>query len=531
MNQSCFSLNEVIELQEKLLNLTNETMEETAIFIFCSGFFENKRKTIQLLDSINCISHSRPKDIEIYMLLLKYFMEDIVKNVKNNDIIEIFGKFNLEILKFFVENLKMNENDFMKYPNLSKLFFIGSKLNNDIKIVKKRPRELIPKNIDLLLQHMKDDNLDGFIDSINCSNIENLNQKLKLPVFNGNIVINNSAEQPTLISIAAFYASTKIFKYLVANKAKINEKTAPFSCAGGNYEIIHALEEYNIDFGDDSINTAIEYHRNDIVQYICEIFDFQLNLRHLFTSIEFYNLPLFLDTVNNVNINSKIGLNGKTALHFAVETNRFDIVEFLSKINGIDFEVTDIHGLTPFNYAIFLGRNKIAYFLFDYSNDLSMLSSLIDKGNMSFLEKLISKFHYRSFKLECIENEKNCINENSQFGSKQKKLQINNNEIKPRIQIHDINMPITKDKDNLLCLACKKGNVKLVNIILSFPECNINYQNNKGETPFIIAAKYNHIEILEILSTQNGIDINIKEKNNGIFFTYLFHCTSYGCIL
>ena len=99
------------------------------------------------------------------------------------------------------------------------------------------------------------------------------------------------------------------------------------------------------------------------------------------------------------------GMDDEETTNLALAMAKSGEILDLSKINGIDFEVTDIHGLTPFNYAIFLGRNKIAYFLFDYSNDLSMLSSLIDKGNMSFLEKLISKFHYRSFKLECIENE------------------------------------------------------------------------------------------------------------------------------
>ena len=45
-----------------------------------------------------------------------------------------------------------------------------------------------------------------------------------------------------LVDIAAYYGSVECFKYLVLNNAPFSEDVCQFSICGGNYEIIHYLE-------------------------------------------------------------------------------------------------------------------------------------------------------------------------------------------------------------------------------------------------------------------------------------------------
>ena len=72
-------------------------------------------------------------------------------------------------------------------------------------------------------------------------------------------------------------------------KVRISKFIHKYAIIGGNYEIIHILEENNIEFNSDSITTAIQYHQNEILNYLHSTIGLNYEKNHLFISFEFFN--------------------------------------------------------------------------------------------------------------------------------------------------------------------------------------------------------------------------------------------------
>ena len=83
-------------------------------------------------------------------------------------------------------------------------------------------------------------------------------------------------EDLTLIQIAAFYGSIKIFKFLMIQNENINkENLLEYSYFGRNYEIIHLCEkEYK--FSEKVYLQAIKTHQNDLLSYYIDNFGDQI---------------------------------------------------------------------------------------------------------------------------------------------------------------------------------------------------------------------------------------------------------------
>ncbi|OHT02568.1 hypothetical protein TRFO_30226 [Tritrichomonas foetus] len=479
MEAEYFDVEEVAFLQTKLLNFTKENTKDVILYLYETGFFKTKGKKIQFLDSIQSAMHSRPLKCDLYFELISIFVNELKEDISAKWLYDKFQKFP-KLLRLFEKNDILNENILSNLKN-----YYNNSSNKSLTFEKIEDMPFLHE--DTFHQSIQTNNIQLFTEIYHSSNNIDLNQKVEYSKFGPNIEINNSAERPSLISYAAFFGAEDIFKYLLLNNAKINEKVPPYAVAGGCTEIIHILEEKKIPFGEDAINAAIEYNRNDIVNYLNSTIEIQLNLRHLFTAIQSYNLNFFLDIIKDVNVNSKIGLNGKTVLHFAVELKRLDIIMYLSNIPGIDFEATNIHGLSPIELAINLGYRKIVeYFITIYPE---VLPSAFISALKNTSEKIITLL----------------------------------------LNMIDINKPLKND-ENPLCLACQYNELEVVKKIISNKDCDINYRMNNGKTAFHIAAENGNSEILKVLSESENIDLNITEKSNEINSYVLFYSTSFSCI-
>jgi Ankyrin repeats (3 copies) len=70
----------------------------------------------------------------------------------------------------------------------------------------------------------------------------------------------------------------------------------------------------------------------------------------------------------------------------------------------------------------------------------------------------------------------------------------------------------TKEKNlSVLHICCKYGKLEILKYLVSLPKPCIEYSDNNGNTPLILAAKYNYTEISIYL---HSIDANIFAKNN-----------------
>ncbi|OHT03184.1 hypothetical protein TRFO_06871 [Tritrichomonas foetus] len=135
---------------------------------------------------------------------------------------------------------------------------------------------------DALAVHIISDDLKEFISYIaNSSTLKEFdyNAKLELSPFEFNIDIINAYKSNTrqnaensglsLIEYAMAFGSINIFRFLWLQKAEIQKESLQYAIIGGNYEIIHILEEeskYKFDISD--IHKSIEYHRNTITDYL-----------------------------------------------------------------------------------------------------------------------------------------------------------------------------------------------------------------------------------------------------------------------
>lgn len=108
----------------------------------------------------------------------------------------------------------------------------------------------------------------------------NLTEKVPSTIFESDEVINSKFPPlPTLIEYAAFFNSIKIFKFLWnLNSMQSSPKLPKYAISGGCYDMIHLCEESHQarKFDEECINTAIEYHHMEIVDYL---HDFLLELK------------------------------------------------------------------------------------------------------------------------------------------------------------------------------------------------------------------------------------------------------------
>lgn len=113
---------------------------------------------------------------------------------------------------------------------------------------------------------------------------------IKKSIYETNYLLSIQ-QNVSLIEYAAFFGSVQIFKYLVLNKVKIH---------GQNAEIIHLIEENNVDFDKlnnlelyKTVHQAINTHNNEIDQSNSSLYN--LIIYSIFSS---YNLSLLPDDVD-----------------------------------------------------------------------------------------------------------------------------------------------------------------------------------------------------------------------------------------
>ncbi|EAY01351.1 hypothetical protein TVAG_339790 [Trichomonas vaginalis G3] len=69
-----------------------------------------------------------------------------------------------------------------------------------------------------------------------------------------------------LISVAARYGSIKCFKFLLMNKALMDEETASMAVSSGNWEIVKICEQSKLSFEDAS--SATTFHRYELIKWL-----------------------------------------------------------------------------------------------------------------------------------------------------------------------------------------------------------------------------------------------------------------------
>ena len=245
------------------------------------------------------------------------------------DLFSLTGKCEVEL----IENDSLTEYLFLR--NL-----LGDKDKNKINLSTLRSINEYENPIqeNTLLYIIKNDNVSSFVDFITSNNI-NIEEEL--------ITIHGYYKYH-IIDICAHLGSVNIFKYLILNNAKFYPDTIFDSILGGNETLIEYIKSLGHSF-EECLSFAIWRHHNTLAKWLIENYHCtDCTLAECAFGFNTEMLIYFIDTLH-ININSTDTSN-KTALHWAVEHNDLNTVQYLIS-KGININLKDSSDKTAIDYA------------------------------------------------------------------------------------------------------------------------------------------------------------------------------------
>ncbi|KAK8835003.1 hypothetical protein M9Y10_025103 [Tritrichomonas musculus] len=297
------------DIQENILNfLEGGDRADENFIILESKFYDINIKDYlyELLSLLHLIAkignnHHRSHDFfsKIEKILL-IFEEDIKKYIPNSEIFNIF-KRNKKILLFLIEQQIIVFNEYIirkitttkkyikdKYPQyfqpeiqpfINEKWF--PKKNGWVKEIKKElPNNFHKKrkegeNDSQICELIRNDMIAEFLAFITRNNVS-LNAKIQPSIYETNLFLLKKDGGFSLIEYAVFFGSIQIFNYLRLEGVELTSSLWPFAIHGQNAEIIHFLEDNNVELDDNSCKQifyeSIKCHHNDIANYFINNF-------------------------------------------------------------------------------------------------------------------------------------------------------------------------------------------------------------------------------------------------------------------
>ena len=177
--------------------------------------------------------------------------------------------------------------------------------------------------------------------------------------------IHPNSFYPT-IEDAAKYGACRCFKFFYLNGQLITEKVIDNAVASGNLEIVRICSQNGMDYKK-YIDTAIQYHRNDIVEWILFNSPSEIEI-NLSLALRFFNYRCFFKYYTN-DISPEMRLYDDIPIITAAGIGNIDIIKLLIKQgNNID-EVN--RNWTPLLMAAKNGQNETITFLLDNGADIN----------------------------------------------------------------------------------------------------------------------------------------------------------------
>lgn len=316
---------DIAKLSEKYENLSDNSQKNsflTTIFMYFSYYHKYQENYAELLSTISWIDFIQyVKRIPPQLLFYLYAK----------------GKVNLNYIKREAEyndNIKFVFSSVLKTPRTAWFYSEKQELSDNefediIKYGYKRD------SIEFSLKYDKIDELIKYSESTTF----NVNQKCIMNPFDDVFVGDPNF---TLIKFAAAFGSIECFKFLLMNKAAIDENLAKFAVIGGNLEIIRICYQNKINLRNCHA-IAIQYHQNNVFDWLQE-------------------------NINNQNEN---------LIHFAAKSNNMQALVYYVQ-NNVDLNPHDENGCAPLHYLAFDNSFAAFKYLVDNGADLSNKTNLGD---------------------------------------------------------------------------------------------------------------------------------------------------------
>ncbi|OHS98965.1 hypothetical protein TRFO_34650 [Tritrichomonas foetus] len=509
----------IIKLHNLMFSITYESFDEVYEYIINSNFITGYG-IVELANAILWCCNLRPKSMKLAMDLMekifssfpeivfdfKRYIAGFLGNtsVSRHFILALFEYHIFEpsiLVERFRSNLECKFFNLFFAPELEKL--IGqsiSKMNysfveEEIEFYRNMDK-LSKENWKLLKELRKTQNsLSKIANIIRSDNIDEFQAYLSQTNIGINYIIPNSIfevstfiKHVTMLEYSAFYSSQNIFKFLLLNGAKITKKLPEYAVAGGNYEIIHLCEQYNCVFTEKSLAVAVEFHHNEIFDYLKETYkssferlsfyesilysNFYVFIKLLKTKRSFYEreingtFPITLAALSNLNMLeyfieiighqkiNDVNSDYEALLYTAALNNKILTVKYLCEFDEIDVNVLNTYNFTPLLGAVQMGAKDVVRFFLDF-----------DKKKVDLKAKTFVEW-------------------------------------------------------NVIHIAASGKDSEILKMLLEKDKSMMNETNEDGNTPLMEAIQFNSFHAVKILCETEGIDL--KKRNNANIFFMLF---------
>ena len=199
--------------------------------------------------------------------ILFSFREEMQKYFKNTEIFNIF-KNNKRILLYLIEKQIIIIDSFVSAKIINEGINYQSYFSPEIRSFQKssevtkieindefEKNRKNGENENYICKLIRKDSVEEFISYVNRTNLS-LNSIIQTSIFETNSFLIKS-KKASLIEYAAFFGSIQIFQYLRLNKVDLKPSLWFFAIHGKNPELIHLLEENDVEPDDKTYNEIL----------------------------------------------------------------------------------------------------------------------------------------------------------------------------------------------------------------------------------------------------------------------------------
>ena len=193
---------------------------------------------------------------------------------------------------------------------------------------------------------------------------------------------------------------------------------------------------------------------------------------------------------------------GKIPLHIASECDDLNTVKVLISSKDCDLNISDEKGNTPLHSACKYGHHSTIEFL------VADQRCQLNTKNSEMNTPLHIACHTKALRIIRLLLDRKCTtNTPNKKGETAEEI------------------PLNKDGDCLLHIACQWCDVAIVRYLITDQRCNLNIANASGNTPLHIATEQGQLDIVKVLLSMKECDLNIAGQGGN---TPLHSACMYG---
>ncbi|XP_046548455.1 ankyrin-3-like [Haliotis rubra] len=325
------------------------------------------------------------------------------------------------------------------------------------------------------------------------------NVKIVNYILMQNIVDINSKddEEMTPVMLAASHGKREVFDILVIKGADLSvvdkdgDNILHVACRGGNVKIVNYILMQNI----------VDINSKDDEEMTPVMLAAYHGKREVFGILVKQGADL-----------SVVDEDGDNILHVACRGGNVKIVNYILMQNIVDINSIDDKEMTPVMLAAFHGKREVFDILVIKGADLSV----VDRDGDNILHVACRGGNVKIVNYILMQN---IVDINSKYDEEMTPVDSSDAAYHGKREVFDILVikgadlsVVDKDGDNILHVACRGGNVKIVNYILMQNIVDINSKDDEEMTPVMLAAYHGKREVFDIL-VKKGADLSVVDED------------------